>query len=474
MPLTSTPSRLNGAGLQFVRLIRQKKPKKIYYTDLVDLLMEAIEGGILSPGDRLIPQRQLAYEINVAVGTVSRAYTEATRRGLVVGEIGRGTYIASLSSPKSAAGDVDSNGNANFTHNRLPVDGYVGEFCGSLAYIAKRPNVAAMLDYPRDGSDVHFRTVAANWISTVGMDVSPNSVIVCNGVQHGLAVILGVLCMPGDLIVAEELNYPGLRLLGQTYHLRLKGVAMDAYGMIPEALEEVCRAEKPKFVFIQPTVHNPTAAVVPIERRARIAEIVERHDLTLIEDDIYAFLPETPMKPISALIPDRSYYVTGTSKTLGAGIRVGYIVAPPASVHKLTAMVHATTWIPAPFMVEIASRWMVDGTAKRIIDSHRQSARQRQQIVAEALQGFNYRSQDTSFHLWLELPRQWRHDEFVFECLDGGLAVSSSQGFVVAENFVPAAVRICLGGFRTMGRLESNLAALRSVLQRSPRHSAVV
>src|SRR5690606_23341577 len=118
-------------------------------------------------------------------------------------------------------------GKADFTFNRLPVDGYVGEFCSSLAYIAKRPNVAAMLDYPRDGSDVHFRTVAAQWISKVGLEATPDRVIVCNGVQHGLAVILASLCMPGDLIVAEELNYPGLRLLADAYHLRLESVALD-------------------------------------------------------------------------------------------------------------------------------------------------------------------------------------------------------------------------------------------------------
>jgi DNA-binding transcriptional MocR family regulator len=196
--------------------------------------------------------------------------------------------------------------------------------------------------------------------------------------------------------------------------------------------------------------------------------------MTLIEDDIYAFIPEKPLAPISSLIGERSYYVTGTSKTIGAGIRVGYIVAPASTVHDLHDMVHATTWIPAPFMVEIASTWMLDGTAKRIIESHRKSAQQRQKIADKILAGFSFRSQSTSFHIWLSLPKHWRHDEFAIECRSENIAVNASQSFVVGDAVPPNAVRICLGGFRSVGRLEQGLEALRAVLGRRPRHDTLM
>jgi DNA-binding transcriptional MocR family regulator len=247
-------------------------------------------------------------------------------------------------------------------------------------------------------------------------------------------------------------------------------ITCDEDGLVPEALEEACRREKPKFLFCQPTVHNPTTATVPAARRKKIAEIVERYGLMLIEDDIYAFLPSKPTTPISALIPDRSFYLTGTSKTIGTGIRVGYIVAPPNTIHELTRTVHATTWIPAPFMSEVASMWMTDGTAKRIIDEHRRAAKQRQKIVRNILGEFNYQSQESAFHIWLSLPKPWRQEDFVSECLNRNVAINSSDNFVISPGRVPQALRICLGGFRTDSDLERGLEIMRELLHHGPRH----
>ena len=437
---------------------------RVRYMDILNNLISAVEQGSLLPGDRLPPQRSLADKLNVAVGTVTRAYAEAERRGIVMAEVGRGTFVAGIAMPNLHASDNKGQELLDFTHNRLPIDGYVGEFCKTLEYLSKRPNVAAMLDYPPNASDLRFRTIGANWIKRTGLSPSPDQVVVCNGVQHGLSVILGALSNPGDLVLCEELNYPGIRLLEKTYHLRLKGLPIDEHGLLPDALEQTCRREKPKFLFCQPTVHNPTAAVMPPARRKQIAAIVERYGVTLIEDDIYAFLPNKPTMPISALIPERSFYLTGTSKTIGTGIRVGYIVAPLNMVHQMTATVHATTWIPAPFMVEVASMWMTDGTAGRIIDDHRRVAKQRQSLVREVLGQFSYESHESAFHIWLSLPEQWRQDEFISQCLSRGVAINSSENFVIGQGRAPAASRICLGGFRASGSLERGLEIIREVL----------
>jgi DNA-binding transcriptional MocR family regulator len=437
---------------------------RVRYMDILNNLISAVEEGSLLPGDRLPPQRSLADKLNVAVGTVTRAYAEAERRGIVMAEVGRGTFVAGLAMPYPHASDNKGQELLDFTHNRLPIDGYVGEFCKTLEYLSKRPNVAAMLDYPPNAGDQRFRTIGANWIRRTGLAVSPEQVVVCNGVQHGLSVILGALSNPGDLVVCEELNYPGVRLLEQTYHLRLKGLPIDRGGLLPEALEETCKREKPKFLFCQPTVHNPTAAVIPLARRKAIADIVERYGLTLIEDDIYAFLPEKPMTPISALVPDRSFYLTGTSKTVGTGIRVGYIVAPPEFVNQLYQTVHATTWIPAPFMVEVASMWMTDGTAVRVIEDHRRVAKQRQDLVREILGQFSYQSHESAFHIWLQLPETWRQDEFITECMKRNVAINSSDNFVIGKSRAPSALRICLGGFRASSSLERGLKIIRDLL----------
>jgi DNA-binding transcriptional MocR family regulator len=455
---------------RFRKFIASIGTSRVRYMDIVNNLVDAVEKGSLLPGDKLPPQRSLAHKLNVAVGTVTRAYAEVERRGIVMAEVGRGTFVAGMAVPYPLATDRRGQELMDFSHNRLPIDGYVGEFCKTLGYIAKRPNVAAMLDYPPNTSDMRFRAIGANWIGQIGLSASPDRVVVCNGVQHGLSVILGALSNPGDLVLCEALNFPGIRLLERTYHLRLQGVQIDEHGILPDALESACKRDKAKFLFCQPTVHNPTAAVMPVERRKTIAEIVERYGLMLIEDDIYAFLPSKPTPPISVLIPDRSFYLTGTSKTIGTGIRVGYIVAPLDAVHQLTATVHATTWIPAPFMVEVASTWLTDGTANRIMENHRAAAKQRQEIVRQVLGEFEYQSHESAFHIWLSLPKPWRQEEFVTECLNRSVAVNSSENFVVGQAPTPQAVRICLGGFRSTNGLERGLEIIREVLLHGHRH----
>jgi DNA-binding transcriptional MocR family regulator len=442
---------------------------RIRYTDIVDNLIDAVEKGLLLPGDRLLPQRILAYRLKIAVGTVTRAYAEAERRGIVVAEVGRGTFINRMPVAGSAITADGGQDLIDFTHNRLPIDGYVGEFCTTLGYLSKRPNVAAMLDYPPSASDARFRTAGATWIRRTGLTVAPEQVVICNGVQHALAVIFGAFSKPGELVMTEELSYPGIRLLEKIFHLRLKGIPINEHGIDPDALEEACRVEAPKFLFCQPTVHNPTAVVMPQERRKKIGEIVEKYGISLIEDDIYAFLPQRASLPISALVPERSFYVTGTSKTIGTGVRVGYIVAPPRAVHELNTTVHGTTWIPAPFMAELVSMWIIDGTTLKIVEWHRREARKRQQIVSDVLKGFTYSSQESAYHIWLSLPASWRQEDFVRECLSRNIAINSSENFVIGQALTPHAVRICLGGFRSADNLERGLGVLREVLAEGPR-----
>lgn len=446
----------------------------IRYVDIVEHLVDAVEKGSLLPGDRLLPQRILAYRLKIAVGTVTRAYMEAVRRGIVVAEVGRGTFVNRMPAAGFTLAADSRHDLIDFTHNRLPIDGYVSEFCSTLGYLSKRPNVAAMLDYPPSASDARFRAAGATWIRRTGLAVAPEQVVICNGVQHALTVIFGALSKPGDLVMTEELSYPGIQLLEKIFHLRLKGISIDGHGLDPEALERACRVEAPKFLFCQPTVHNPTAVVMPQERRRKIAEIVEKYGIIMIEDDIYAFLPQHASLPISALIPERSFYVTSTSKTIGTGVRVGYIVAPPRAVPDLNTAAHGTTWIPAPFMAELVSMWIIDGTTLKIVDWHRSEARKRQQIVSEVLKGFSYSSQESAYHIWLSLPPSWRQEEFVRECLSRNVTINSSENFVIGQASAPHAVRICLGGFRSADNLKRGLGVLRDVLAEGPRHRPFV
>lgn len=162
---------------------------------------------------------------------------------------------------------------------------------------------------------------------------------------------------------------------------------MDGYGVSPDQLERACRKFAPKMLFLTPTMHNPTTRTMPEERRRRIADIVLKYDLLLIEDDIYGLLPLESRLPISALVQDRAFYLTGTSKCLATGLRLGFVIAPERSVRDVAAAVQATSWMASSIMAEVVARWLEDGVIPEILQWHRREASRRQNIAEALLAG---------------------------------------------------------------------------------------
>src|SRR5262249_20225761 len=148
---------------------------------------------------------------------------------------------------------------------------------------------------------------------------------------------------PGDLLLTEALTYPGIRSAAELYRLRLKGVAMDADGLKPEALEAICREEQPAALYCMPNLQNPTGAVMPLERRQAVAAIARKYQLAVLEDDIHGFLTAT-QPPLTVLVPELGHYLVGTSKSLAPGLRVAFLAVPPARMAPFIATLRATNW----------------------------------------------------------------------------------------------------------------------------------
>jgi DNA-binding transcriptional MocR family regulator len=452
--------------------LRQSR-SRVRYTHIVDAIAEGIRAGRLNPSQRLPTQRELAQRERIAVGTVSRAYAEAERLGLIVGEVGRGTFVAP--NPENSHAAANSTHWIDLTINRPPPQGALNPFRAALRSLAKSPDLARVLGHPPTGGVEEHRSAAAAWIAGTGMSVGSEQIVVCNGVQHALATLFGALARPGDLVLTEALNYPGIRLLAQMHDLRIRGVAIDAQGMVPAALDEACHASGAKFVFCTPTVHNPTSAVMGARRREEIAALVERHGLTLIEDDIYGLLPRERILPLAALVPARSFYVTGTSKCMAEGVRVGYVVAPPAETMRVATAVQATTWVTSPVMPEIFTQWLHDGTADKILDWHRNEAAVRQALARTHLGRYDYVGHPVGYHIWLNLPEPWRSEQFVAQARRSGILILPAEAFVIGRAVAPHSVRISLGGLDDRCQIETGLRGVARLLSQRPQfeHIAV-
>ena len=140
--------------------------------------------------------------------------------------------------------------------------------------------------------------------------------------------MLAAIARPGDLILTEEVTYAGIKSLASLLHLQLRGLPLDRHGLIPEAFEAACRSGTPRALFCMTNLQNPTGHTMPLARRREIAAIAVAHDVALVEDDVNGFLPADPLPPLAELAPAQTYYVTGTSKSLAPGLRIGYVVAP--------------------------------------------------------------------------------------------------------------------------------------------------
>src|SRR6185503_17033953 len=192
-------------------------------------------------------------------------------------------------------------------------------------------------------------------------------------------------------------------------------------------------------------------------RRRQIAAVAREHGVLIVEDDVHGRIPARAPRPLSAFAPERSVYMTGTSKVLAPGLRVGFIAAPPEMVDRIAAAIRGTTWMAAPLMAEIAAAWIKDGTAEAIVKRKRKEATARQQVAARVIGRFLGRTHPAAYHLWLTLPRPWRGDTFADAARRRGVGVSPASAFTTGRSAVPDAVRVCLGAARDRVELERGL-----------------
>ncbi len=436
------------------------------YAAIADALARDIASGRLPAGARLPTHRELADRLGVAIGTVTRAYAEVERRGLVRGEVGRGTFVGA--SPLKRAAFVPSSQHGSDVVDlslNFPIPGLAPDLAGALRTIAKRSDVADLLRYQPHAGAARHRAAGAAWAARYGVAAAPEQILVCAGGQHAMLTLFSALAKPGDRVLTESLTYPGMKALAGLLHLTLEGVAIDAGGLAIDALEATLVRTGAKFLYCMPTIQNPTGATLSIERRRAIVELARAHDVVIVEDDVHRFLAPDAPPALAALAPERTYHIAGTSKAIGGGLRVAFVTAPRDAVEQVERSIWATMWMAAPITAEIASTWIEDGTADRVAAAQRDEAGARQAIAREILGAVAAGNDPRSLHLWLELPDPWRGESFARATLRRGVAVAPAEVFAVGRSHVAHAVRLGLGAARDRADLARALEIVRATMK---------
>lgn len=442
------------------------------YRALAQTIIEDIEAGRLADGHRLPPQRDLAVELGVTIGTISRAYALVERQGLVSAEVGRGTFVRRPPPPPArtvaSAASASASDLIDLTINR-PAD----RTCYREALKATLAGLDLDLDHdlldyaPRAGSAQH-RRAAADWLVRSGVGVDPAHVILTGGAHQAIVVALAALVRPGEPLLAESLTYPGVRGMAASLHLRVEAVPLDEGGLRPDALEAACRQTGGRVLFVNPTLHNPTTATLSDARRRAIVEIARRHDLVIIEDDVYGLLKEQRPASFFSLAPERTVHISSASKALAPGLRLGLLAAPDRLQARLADVKYDLMLSGAPLPAEIFRIWVADGTADRLLERQRRAARARQVLAGEVLGRHEPRTDPAAFHLWLPLPAPWRTSDFAAAAAADGFAVAPGHAFATGRSHAPHAVRVSLSAPSDDAALVRALRGIARLLDRPP------
>lgn len=417
------------------------------YRSIAAQIAADIAAGRLRPGDCLPPQRVFAHARGIAASTAGRVYAELVRRGLVSGEVGRGTYVRAAPPPPGpalaeppAAACIDMETNYPVLPDQFRLLSPV------LTMLARRPDaLAAALHASGAQGTASAREAAAAGLARQGWHPAPSSLLFAGNGRQALAAAFSALVPVGERIGFEALTYPVAKAMAARLGIVAVPLAMDKDGVRPDAVEAAHRAGPLRALYLQPTVQNPLGITMPEGRRAELAELLQRlQGPVAVEDAVYAFLDEAAPPPLAAFAPDHTVLVDSLSKRIAPGLTLGFISAPVRLVPRLAAALGSGAWAAPGFAMDIGVRWLVDGTAAVLEKAKRADAAARQRLASACLLGLPVRANLAAYHLWLNLPSHWRADAYVLAATRCGIAITPAAAFAVLPAHAPNAVRLAL------------------------------
>lgn len=410
------------------------KTKRGVYHAIVDAMRHDIEAGVLKAGDQLPPQRELAWQLQVNLTTISRAYREAMRQHLIGGEVGRGTYILANSAEASlfelrdkdlAKGQTQTDF-IDLSTNIPARNASDNRFNQTLRTITAANLTTLYEEYHAPMLLDQLKIAATKWLNWRKMPAKPENIVLAGGAQTALQAILITLCNAGDSILVEQYTFPGMKDFARQFGLKLIPITMDEQGILPNELVKTAQKNNAKYIILVPNHQNPTGAVMGAERQQQIAKTIAAQNLTLIEDDVYGGLSNMP--PLSALLPDQAIYLTSLSKTVSFGLRVGFIHAKTEHLAALTHATNLTQWSLSPIMMQMAINWIEDGTALDKAAWQLSEISERRKIADNILPKNSISTRDkNSPHLWLNINQSI---DIQKECENSGLNIAPVSIFL--------------------------------------------
>ena len=444
------------------------------YRRVFGALDKAIRAGHLTAGTKLPTVRALAWDLKVTPGTVARAYQIATDEGLIEGTVGRGTYVRSQNRmladvPENAVVHQGTKALLNFrTGHTLDVG--QTEVLADLMREVLAEDTLSLAEYVRDDALDACRMLASDWLARQGVVGDRSDLVLTYGAHSSVMIALSAILHGRDPVIAStHLTYPGFRQSAHLCRARMIGVDSDDEGIIPDALEALCRSDRPQVLLISSHVHNPTCTVTSPERRREIARLAQLYDFQIIEDDVYGAMLLDRAEGFDRICPERTWHVTSLSKCFAAGLRIGFLQCPPGLGGLGIRVMQGMSLAISQILTKLVEKSFASGAVADVQAQLASENTARVEIARHVLADWDVASLNTVNYVWIEKPHGWTSSTFLSACEREGILVAAGDAFTLPGSPPPHRARLTLSAARNYDELRAGLEAVDRIVRNPPR-----
>ncbi|MGG0904496.1 PLP-dependent aminotransferase family protein [Bacillus subtilis] len=440
------------------------KAEKPIYKALAGQLEQDILNGVLLPGTKLPPQRELADYLDLNVSTISKAFKVCELKGLLSATVGSGTFVSYDALSNSYLLEDTKPKHLIEMGAILPDHASYEPLLYQLKSMVHEEDYEKWFSYGRAGESLWQKDAAVKLIQRGGFETSVDHILFANGGQNAIAATLASLCKPGDRIGVDHHTYPGLKTVASLLSVQIVPIKSENDEMSPESLEYACKNENIKGLYLIPDYHNPTTSFMSVENRRMVADIAKKYNLFVIEDASYHLLNKNPLPALASFAPQQVIHIASLSKSLAPGLRLAYVAVPRQYKEQISKALYNLNITVSPLLAELTARTIVSNQFEVLIESHREQIIRRNQLVNRYVAGYTCLGVETGIFRWLLLPGKMTGAQFEELAARHGVQVYAAERFVVGNSCPERAVRVSVCAPKTLEELEQGLMILRRLL----------
>ena len=442
------------------------------YLALALQLEQDILSGYLVPETKLPPQRELADFLDINFTTVTRAYKLCELKGLIHAVPGSGTFVSSYAAQPATISVAQP------TQQPVIDLGIVASFeqCNAMILetvrtVAEKTYLEQLFNYDHPTGMPHHKMAAINWMQRFGVETDAEHTAIVSGTQNGLTLATFALFAPGDRVGVDTYTFANFIELARMYRLHLVPIRGDEHGMLAEELEKQCRLNGLQGVYLVPSCANPTTVVMDESRKRELAKVISAHRLLLIEDDTHAFLTSGILSgyegPLTRLVPERSVYLCGTSKSICSGARVAYMVYSDLLKEAVLKAIYNVNVKTSALDAEIITELILSGMAAKIVQEKRRCAEKANRLFYDIFPGQKRIGHPLSFYRWLPIQSKKPGIEGEQGFLQLGIRVYHSDRFLCGPPQEQRFLRIALATAANFPQLNQGLRIVRQGIEQA-------